>query len=148
MMENNLCMDAVAFEKLNRKISILDIDISDQEVVLRADLDVPLTPFVHFKPIEEEFKELIEQLQEEATQDAAKQKKVKKTKKQLEDEAEQMARYEQAKKMRSEPWKTRQILDHKLLKRTEVSLKYLQEKLAKRIIVLSSIGEMCGRTEL
>ena len=59
-----------------------------------------------------------------------------------------MARYEQAKKMRSEPWKTRQVLDHKLLKRTEVSLKYLQEKLAKRIIVLSSLGEICGRAEL
>ena len=59
-----------------------------------------------------------------------------------------MARYEQAKKMRSEPWKTRQVLDHKLLKRTEVSLKYLQEKLAKRIIVLSSLGEIFGRAEL
>ena len=65
MMENNLNMNAVAFEKLNRKVSILDIDISDQEVVLRADLDVPLTPFVPFKPIDEEFKELLEQLLEE-----------------------------------------------------------------------------------
>jgi len=80
MMENNLCMDATAFEKLNRKVSILDIDIGDQEVVLRTDLDVPMTPFVNFKPIEEEFKDLIEQLQEEDSKDATK-KKIKKSKK-------------------------------------------------------------------
>jgi len=73
-------MDATAFEKLNRKVSILDIDIGDQEVVLRTDLDVPMTPFVNFKPIEEEFKDLIEQLQEEDSKDATK-KKIKKSKK-------------------------------------------------------------------
>lgn len=61
LMENNLSMNAAAFEKLNRKVSILDIDIADLEVVLRADLDVPLTPFVPFKPIEEEFKDLLDQ---------------------------------------------------------------------------------------
>ncbi len=60
-MENNLCMDAAAFEKLNRKVSILDIDVADQDVILRADLDVPMTPFVPFKPIEDEFKDFLDQ---------------------------------------------------------------------------------------
>jgi hypothetical protein len=53
-------MDAAAFEKLNRKVSILDIDVADQDVILRADLDVPMTPFVPFKPIEDEFKDFLD----------------------------------------------------------------------------------------
>ena len=59
-----------------------------------------------------------------------------------------MALLEQAKKLRSEPWKQRQILDHKLIKRTAYVLKYLQEHLAKRVIVLGSIGDKSGRMAL
>lgn len=59
-MENHLKMDADAFEKLNRKMSILDIDISELDVVLRTDLDVPLSPYTALAPLEEEFKELLE----------------------------------------------------------------------------------------
>jgi hypothetical protein len=60
LMENHLKMDADAFEKLNRKMSILDIDISELDVVLRTDLDVPLSPYTALPPLEEEFKELLE----------------------------------------------------------------------------------------
>ena len=56
-----------------------------------------------------------------------------------------MALLEQAQKLRSEPWKQRYILDHKLIKRTSTILKHLQEHLAKRVVVLSSIGEKQGR---
>lgn len=44
-MENHLKMDAEMFDSLNRKVSVLDIDVGELEVVLRTDLDVPLTPF-------------------------------------------------------------------------------------------------------
>jgi len=44
-MDNHLKMDAEMFDVLNRKVSILDIDVAELEVVLRTDLDVPLTPF-------------------------------------------------------------------------------------------------------
>lgn len=59
-----------------------------------------------------------------------------------------MALLEQARKLRSEPWKQRQILDHRLIKRTSQILKHLQEHLAKRVIVLGSIGDRSGRVEL
>jgi hypothetical protein len=58
-MENHLKMDATAFEKLNRKVSILDIEVSEQDIVLRTDLDVPLTNYVLLPPLEEEFKDLL-----------------------------------------------------------------------------------------
>ena len=35
-----------------------------------------------------------------------------------------------------------------LVKRTVQSLKFLQEHLAKRIVVMSTIGEKCGRRKL
>lgn len=84
----------------------------------------------------------------ETNKESQKSKKKKKNKKQLEEEAEQFALLEQAKKLRSEPWKQRQILDHKLIKRTSTVIKYLQEHLAKRVIVLGSIGEKSGRVNL
>lgn len=60
LMENHLHMDAEAFEKLNRKMSILDMDISELDVVLRMDLDVPLSAYTALPPLEEEFKDLLE----------------------------------------------------------------------------------------
>jgi len=64
-MENHLKMDAEMFDKLNRKVSILDIDVGELEIVLRTDLDVPLTPFTPMQPIEEEFKDLLAAKEEE-----------------------------------------------------------------------------------
>lgn len=124
LMDNHIKMNEECFDTLNRKVSIMDIDFAEQEVILRADLDIPMSPFVPLPPIEEEFKAFFD-LQAEATKDSGKSKKKKKNKKQLEEEAEQMALLEQAKKLRSEPWKQRQILDHKLVKRTSGILKHL-----------------------
>eukprot|EP00351_Strombidinopsis_sp_SopsisLIS2011_P002166 CAMPEP_0116878060 /NCGR_PEP_ID=MMETSP0463-20121206/9801_1 /TAXON_ID=181622 /ORGANISM="Strombidinopsis sp, Strain SopsisLIS2011" /LENGTH=77 /DNA_ID=CAMNT_0004525885 /DNA_START=1117 /DNA_END=1350 /DNA_ORIENTATION=+ len=39
-------MDADAYDELNRKVSILDIEIGEHDLILRQDLDVPLTPYV------------------------------------------------------------------------------------------------------
>lgn len=64
-MENHLKMNAEVFDQLNRKVSILDIDVGELEVVLRTDLDVPLTPYVPLPPLEEEFKELLLAKEEE-----------------------------------------------------------------------------------
>ena len=81
LMENHLRMDRATFEKLNRKLSILDMDVGELDVVLRTDLDVPLTSYVPLSPLEEEFKELLA-AQEEEAQQASQKKKQKKTKKQ------------------------------------------------------------------
>jgi hypothetical protein len=92
LMENHLNMDAVQFEQLNRLVSVLDIDINDQDVVLRADMDVPLSPYTPLPPLEEEFKDYLQMLEDEAAFTG--KKKPKKSKKQLEEEAEMQQRYE------------------------------------------------------
>jgi hypothetical protein len=56
LMNNHLIMNREMFDTLNRKVSILDIDFAEQEVILRADLDIPLSPFVPMPPLEEEFR--------------------------------------------------------------------------------------------
>lgn len=71
--------------------------------------------------------------------------KKKKNKKQLEEEALMLQRIEHAKKLRAEPWKQRQLLDYSLIDRTSESLRYFQEHLAKRVVMLGSIGEKAGR---
>ena len=147
LMDNHITMDNETFDTLNRKVSVMDIDFAEQEVILRADLDIPMSTFSEMPPIEEEFRAFFE-AQAESLKDSGKSKKKKKNKKQLDEEAEQFALLEQAKKLRSEPWKQRQILDHRLIKRTSNILKYLQEHLAKRVIVLGSIGEKAGRAAL
>lgn len=122
LMDNHVEMNDETFDTLNRKVSILDIDIADKEVILRADIDVPLNPFTPMPSIEEEFRAFFEA---QAEGESGKSKKKKKNKKQLEEEAEQLMLLEQAKKLRSEPWKQRQILDHKLIKRTSNIIKYV-----------------------
>jgi hypothetical protein len=95
------------FDQLNRKMSILDVDISEQEVILRVDLDVPLSPFNPMPSIEEEFKQFFDAQADEEGQSSSPTKKKKKNKKQLEEEAEQLMLIEQAKRLRAEPWKQR-----------------------------------------
>ena len=124
LMENHLHMDAEAFEKLNRKMSILDMDISELDVVLRMDLDVPLSAYTALPPLEEEFKDLLE-MQEQEAANMSQKKKQKKSKKQLDEEADLMQRYEQGKLAREEPWKMRSVTDQRLLKRSEHTIKIL-----------------------
>jgi hypothetical protein len=52
-------------------------------------------------------------------------KKQKKSKKQLDEEADLMQRYEQGKLAREEPWKMRSVTDQRLLKRSEHTIKIL-----------------------
>lgn len=61
LMDNHLTMDKSRFDILNRKVSVLDIDISEQEVIYRADLNVPLTPYTALPSVEEQFKSFLEQ---------------------------------------------------------------------------------------
>jgi len=97
-------MNEEMWDTLNRKMSILDVDISEQEILLRTDLDLALSPYVPLPPIEEEFKTFFDAQAADNSQ-SSRSKKKKKNKKQLEEEAEQLQLLEQAKRMRAEPWK-------------------------------------------
>ena len=60
LMDNHTIMDDETFDCLNRKVSIIDIDFAEQEIILRADLDISLNPFIPMPPIEEEFRAFFE----------------------------------------------------------------------------------------
>ena len=84
-MENHLTMDTDMFDQLNRKMSVLDIDIGEMDIVTRADLDVPLTTYVPPPPLEEQFSSIMAIIEENAHQmascDSTRQKRPTKAKK-------------------------------------------------------------------
>jgi hypothetical protein len=45
LMENHLKMDEEMYDELYRLESIYDTNISGRDIILRLDLDVPLTPY-------------------------------------------------------------------------------------------------------
>ena len=45
-MKNHIVMDAEKYDSINRKMSIYDIDIGSKDIILRLDLDIPLSKFV------------------------------------------------------------------------------------------------------
>ena len=47
------------WDQLNRKTSVLDIDVGEVDIILRTDLDVPLSAYVPPPPIEEQFAAII-----------------------------------------------------------------------------------------
>ena len=53
--------------------------------------------------------------------------------------------YEQARAEFSDPWKQRKILDYTLLNTATDNIRYLQERMAKKITVLTTLGEKVGR---
>ena len=46
LMDNHIKMDAAQYDELYRLESVLDSDFSGKDVILRLDLDVPLSPYV------------------------------------------------------------------------------------------------------
>lgn len=46
LMKNHLKMDANRYDEINRKLSIYDIELGARDIILRLDLDIPLSKFV------------------------------------------------------------------------------------------------------
>ena len=44
-MENHTKMDSDQYDCINRKLSVYDIELGSRDVVLRLDLDIPLSNF-------------------------------------------------------------------------------------------------------
>ena len=50
LFDNHIKMNEDQYDELHRLESILDIDISGKDLVMRLDLDVPLSPYVPPQP--------------------------------------------------------------------------------------------------
>jgi hypothetical protein len=46
LMDNHLKMDADMYDRINRKLSIYDIELGARDLIMRLDLDIPLSKFV------------------------------------------------------------------------------------------------------
>ena len=46
LFDNHMKMDETQYDELYRLESILDIDVSGKDLIIRLDLDVPLSPYI------------------------------------------------------------------------------------------------------
>ena len=53
LMQNHLKMDSNRYDEINRKLSIYDIELGARDIILRLDLDIPLSKFVEPPKINE-----------------------------------------------------------------------------------------------
>lgn len=139
IMDNHIVMDEKVYDKLNRKLSIYDIDVSSRDIILRLDLDVSLSPFV--TPPKGELlshKSLEQAAGPSAGPSVGSKQGIKKS--ELDSVASGSPLGEE-----EGFWRHRQILDHTWVKGTVAELKMIMERMANRIFVIGNLGDRAGR---
>ena len=137
LMQNHLKMDPDMYDQINRKLSLFDIDISSKDLVLRLDLDVPLSKFT--APVGSYGKE------SGKTSDVG-------THNNKQSNANMKTVSENQSAVSISPlgeqenwWKGRVILDNSWVKRVVAELRYCMDKMANRIFVIGNLGERHGK---
>lgn len=138
LMETHLRMDALQYDAINRKLSIYDIELGARDLIMRLDLDVPLSKFVAPPKIQE----VLSQGRSEAGPAGTSVKGSK-----LNDKKSEVESQVSASPLGQEEdyWKTRTMLDHSWVKKTVKELKFCMERMANRVFVIGNLGEHSGR---
>lgn len=112
-------MDRKEYDDLYHLESVLDIDVAGKDVILRLDLDVPLSNYVP-PPSESQMNTYDDMSKSQNTKDNTKgtNRKGKGGKDDSHVDAEKSKR-------KDEPWRGREILDHTFIKRAANELRYL-----------------------
>lgn len=116
LMDNHDIMDAKQFDDLLHLESVLDIDIAGKDLIVRLDLDVPLSEYVA-PPVDSlgaSGQPTDEALKSNGSKSALGGKKGGKNQEAA-----------STKPTANEPWRKREILDHTLIKRGVHELRYL-----------------------
>lgn len=130
-------MDNKKYDDLLHLQSVLDIDIAGKDIILRLDLDVPLSNYVPL-PADSQLGTHNDLEKSQGTKET-KGGKTTKSGKGGKEEPPVVHKPD-------EPWKRREILNHALVKRAAHELRYLQqERMANRIWVVGNLAEKSGR---
>ena len=142
LMENHIQMDRKEYDDLYHLESVLDIDVAGKDIILRLDLDVPLSNYVA-PPSESQMGTYDEISKSQGTKETkgTTRKSGKGTGKDDPSEAEKSKR-------KDEPWRNREILDHTLIKRAANELRYLtQERAVNRTWVVGNLADRAGKSK-
>jgi len=139
LMDNHLKMDESAYDELLRKQSIIDIDLSGKDILLRLDLDVPLSPYEAPQPEKEK---------EDNSKSNANLKGFSKNITKLNQESIQLsANVQNQTELQEEAWKKRDILDHSLIKKGMNEVRYVIEHLANRTFIMGNLADKHGKVK-
>ena len=108
-MENHLRMDNTRWDVINRKLSIYDIELGSKDIVLRLDLDVPMSPFVAPPKVVE-----VQSITGKSLANASEKSKTEQAAKTHSDNVSTTSVSPLGEE--EHYWKTRQILDHSWIK--------------------------------
>jgi hypothetical protein len=142
LMENHIQMDRKEYDDLYHLESVLDIDVAGKDIILRLDLDVPLSNYV-VPPSESQMGTYDDISKSQGTKETkgTTRKSGKGTGK------EDLAEAEKSKR-KDEPWRNREILDHTLIKRAANELRYLtQERAVNRTWVIGNLADRAGKSK-
>ena len=147
LMDNHDTMDSKQFDELMHLESVLDIDIAGKDLIVRLDLDVPLSKYiappidpVTGLPVGQQslLHSTDEVLKSQGSKGALPPAK----------KGAHKADPIQAKPVSDEPWKKRDILDHTLIKRSAHELRYLQQdRGANRTFILGNLSDKAGKVK-
>lgn len=138
-MEHHTKMDAEQYDCINRKLSVYDIELGARDIVLRLDLDIPLSKFI--PPVKAPNEGVSAKSLEQPPASVGRDSKVNAKKSELDSaisgnplgpEEEQY-------------WKQRQILDHSWVKKTVQELRMLMERQVNRVFIVGNLAEKTGR---
>ena len=139
LMQNHLKMDSNRYDEINRKLSIYDIELGARDIILRLDLDIPLSKFIEPPKINEI-------VGGARSANGAVEVSVGKNSKgadKLSDAGSQISSSPLGEEENF--WKLRTVLDHSWVKKTVAELRYCMEHNANRVLVIGNLGEKSGR---
>ena len=120
-MDNHVVMDEAIYDKLNRKLSVYDVELGSKDVILRLDLDIPLSKFI--PPEKAQDLGSLKSVENKADPSVGKDSKIRDRMSDVQSVVSQSPLGEHA-----EDWKQRNILDHSWVKQTVAELKMIMEK--------------------
>lgn len=139
LMKNHIIMDGERYDMINRKMSIYDIDIGSKDIILRLDLDIPLSKFVPPPKVNEMLSagKSVDQPTSLGKDSKNKEKK---------SDAESVASVSPL-GAEEEYWKLRQIMDKSALEKVCQELRFCTEKMANRVFIMGNLGERHGKVK-
>jgi hypothetical protein len=117
LMENHEKMDRSKYDDLYHLESVLDIDVAGKDIIVRLDLDVPLSAYTP-PPVDSQMGTHDDLAKSQATKETKGATKTGKSGKGKEEVVQHQPKPD-------EPWKRREILNHSLIKRAAHELRYL-----------------------
>lgn len=137
MLKHHIVMDSNQYDCINRRLSLYDIDVGSKDLILRLDLDIPLSKFTVPQRISDA---LSHGRSQEGITSVGRLSNKDTKKSDIESVVSVSPLGDQ-----EDWWKARQILDRTWVKKVVAELRYCMERMCNRVFVIGNLGEKHGK---